>query len=71
MTTTRLLGAAAFAALMGGAAFAQSPAQPAQSPAVPPAAAPASPAVGQLVAKGDIVDTLKADGHFGTFVRPT
>ncbi|WP_172448569.1 fasciclin domain-containing protein [Caulobacter mirabilis] len=69
MTTTRLLGAAAFAALMGGAAFAQSPAQSAQAPAVPPAAAPATPTAGQLVAKGDIVDTLKADGHFGTFVK--
>lgn len=88
MTMTRLLGAAAVAALLTGTAYAQTPAAPA--PAAKPAAAPApatttAPAAtvatpaptpvattapaGQLVAKGDIVETLKGDPDFTTLVK--
>ena len=99
MNMKRLLGAAAVAALLGGAAYGQTPTAPAEVPkpvvvvaptppvappassiVTPPAAAattttttttvtPATPAVSQVVAKGDIVDTLKADGHFKTFIK--
>jgi uncharacterized surface protein with fasciclin (FAS1) repeats len=89
MTMTRLLGAAAAAALLAGAAQAQSPATPptettppvATPPTVTPAvpAAPATsvvaptppaatPAPG-LTARGDIVETLKANGQFKTLVK--
>jgi uncharacterized surface protein with fasciclin (FAS1) repeats len=45
-------------------------AAPASSPAAAPATVPAmAPMTGQLVAKGDIIETLKADGHFTTFVK--
>ncbi|MDO8296313.1 MAG: fasciclin domain-containing protein [Caulobacter sp.] len=74
MNIKRLLGATAVAALLSGAAWAQTPAAPAATPApVTPAAAPmtmpGTPVAGQLVARGDIIETLKADGHFTTFVK--
>ena len=104
MTLKHLLGAAAVAALLGNAAWAQAPATPAEAPkpalaaptppiatpdaapaVTPPASAPASsivtppatapapgaaaPAASPLVAKGDIVETLKADGHFKCFIK--
>lgn len=94
MTMTRLMGAAAVAALIAGAANAQTPQTPptettppvAAPPAVqatppvvtppavaaPSAAAPASavaPAAGALVARGDVIETLKADGRFTTLVK--
>lgn len=100
MTTKRLLGAAAIAALLSSAAWAQTPASPAEAPkpavvaptppiaasdsaaavappassvVTPPATTPtvvaAAPIAGQLVAKGDIIETLKADGHFKTFLK--
>ena len=82
MTMTRLLGAAAVAALLTSAAQAQ---QPTTAPATPPAATPAKPATpatattaatpatpatpSPAAAKGDIVETLKADGKFTTLVK--
>ncbi|MBP7703866.1 MAG: fasciclin domain-containing protein [Caulobacter sp.] len=95
MITTRLLGAAAVAALLAGSAFAQTTAQPAKptttettppaaappaakptppaatpaTPATPSAAAPAAATGGQVVASGDIVDTLKASGNFTTLLK--
>jgi uncharacterized surface protein with fasciclin (FAS1) repeats len=95
MITTRLLGAAAVAALLAGSAFAQTTAQPAKPtttettppaaappaakptppaatpamPATPSAAAPAAATGGQVVASGDIVDTLKASGNFTTLLK--
>lgn len=80
MTMTRLLGAAAAAALLSGTAYAQQPA-PAPAPATPAAPAPAAatpapaaatpaPAAGaQVAAKGDIVETLKGSGQFTTLVK--
>lgn len=84
MTMTRLMGAAAVAALLAGAAHAQTPAaQPAPATAAPaPASTPApttataaapspmAPAsAGQLAAKGDIVDTLRGNPQFSTLVK--
>lgn len=90
MTMTRLLGAAAVAALLAGAAQAQTPAAPPTeitppvaappaatppvvatppSPTAPVAATPATPAGPGLTAKGDIVETLKANGQFKTLVK--
>ncbi len=98
MTLKTLFGAAATAALLSTAAFAQTSAAPAETPrpaavaptppitapegpvaATPPASSivtppattptPVAPAADQLVAKGDIVETLKADGHFKTLVK--
>ncbi len=94
MTMTRLMGAAAVAALLAGAAQAQTPPSettpptatpPAVTPPTPaapavkvtpsvvapvPSATPATPAVpATLVAKGDLIDTLKADGRFKTLVK--
>lgn len=103
MNTNRLMGAAAVAALLSTAAWAQAPmpptdtpkpatiaptppvttpdaaspaatmAPPASSVVTPPATTPtpvtaSTPAV-QVVAKGDIIETLKADGHFKTFLK--
>lgn len=44
---------------------------PSSSIVTPPAAGPTpvTPEAGRLVARGDIVETLKADGHFKTFVQ--
>jgi len=67
-----LVSAAACAALLSSAAFAQTPAEtaPAAAPAPAPAvAAPAAPVATQVVANGDIVSTLKASGQFNTFVK--
>ncbi|MFZ4605000.1 MAG: fasciclin domain-containing protein [Caulobacter sp.] len=59
-------------------AAAPAPAAPATTPpapsivtpaAVSPAPAPAAIATSSVVAKGDIVETLKADGHFKTFIK--
>lgn len=100
MTMTRLMGAAAVAALLAGAANAQTPQTPPTeqtTPAAPPAvsatppavtpptpatpsaaptaatpaapAAVATPAAPALVAKGDVVETLKADGRFKTLIK--
>ena len=100
MNIQRLLGATAVAALLSGAAWAQTPAAPAEAakPAViaptppvapapepaattPPASSivtppattptPVAPAVAlsQVVARGDIIETLKADGHFKTLLQ--
>ncbi|MDO9473924.1 MAG: fasciclin domain-containing protein [Caulobacter sp.] len=99
MTMTRLLGAAAAAALLAGAAHAQTPptlptettppvaTPPTVTPAAPatsattatpatPAPATASatpttpkPAAPTLVARGDIVETLKANGQFKTLIK--
>lgn len=101
MNMSRLLGAAAVAALLGSAAWAQTPATPAETPKpapvapTPPVATPADPVAptqaappassivnppaaaptpvtstaSRLVARGDIVETLKADGHFTTFIK--
>ena len=100
MNIQRLLGATAVAALLSGAAWAQTPAAPAEAakPAViaptppvapapepaattppassivtPPATAPTpvAPTVApsQVVARGDIIETLKADGHFKTLLQ--
>ncbi len=98
MKTKHLLGAAAVAALLSNAAWAQTPATPAEAPApaavaptppiatpdattppatsivTPPAATPspvaaAAPMAGKLVAKGDIIETLKADGQFKTLLK--
>ena len=94
MNTKRLFGAAAVAALLSTAAWAQTPATPAEAPkpavvaptppvATPDAAtpsatsivapmaptAPAAPVAGKLVAKGDIIETLKADGQFKTLLK--
>lgn len=102
MITTRLLGAAAVAALLAGSAYAQTAAQPAKptttettppasappaakpapaaatpaTPAAPSAAATPAPAAsataasgGQVVAQGDLVDTLKASGQFNTLLK--
>ncbi len=72
MTMTRLLGAAAVAALLAGAAQAQTPAAPPTETTPPVAAPPATPAMSAgpgLTAKGDIVETLKANGQFKTLVK--
>lgn len=83
MTMTRLMGAAAVAALIAGAANAQTPQTPPteQTPPVAPPAARATPPVatpptpsapasaGALVARGDLVDTLRADGRFKTLIK--
>ncbi|MCF8504412.1 MAG: fasciclin domain-containing protein [Caulobacter sp.] len=94
MNTKRLLGAAAAAALLSNAAWAQAPATPAEAPppaviaptppiatpdaATPPATSvvtptaptpPVAPVAGKLVAKGDIIETLKADGQFKTLLK--
>jgi len=46
------------------------PAPAAAAPAKPATPVAATPApAGQVMAKGDIVETLKADGHFTTFVK--
>jgi len=57
----RLLSAAAVAALMSGAAMAQT--APSAADQTPPAAA--SP----VVAKGDLVETARASGQFTTFIK--
>ena len=62
MDLLRLSAAVASAALMASPALAQTT-TPAPAPATPPAAAP-TPALG-----GDIVDTLRAKGQFGTFLK--
>ncbi len=65
MKKLTLLSAVASLALLAGGAFAQPAA-----PAAPPAALVPAPAVpGALVARGDIVDTLKASGKFTVLVR--
>ena len=65
MSSTRLFAAAALATLMVTPAFAQEPAAAAAAPA--PAAA--APAMAKPVAvQGDLVDTLKLNGQFTTFV---
>lgn len=85
MTMTRLLGAAAVAALLAGAAQAQTPAAPptettppaTSPPVLTPPASPAAPVAGTpamsagpgLTAKGDIVETLKANSQFKTLVK--
>lgn len=69
MSFSRILTAsAAVAALWAGAAFAQAPAAPAPAPAAP-AAAPAPAATAQVVAKGDLMDTVRQSGQFTTFVK--
>lgn len=89
MTITRLLGAAAAAALLAGTAHAQTPPTPATEatppvatppsvtpaapattapPAAPAPSAPPSTAAPGLVARGDIVETLKSSGQFETLV---
>ncbi len=89
MTMTRLLGAAAAAALLAGAAQAQTPPTESTPPvATPPGVTPAAPttpapapataatppaaamaASPALTARGDIVETLKANGQFKTLVK--
>ncbi|MDP2261307.1 MAG: fasciclin domain-containing protein [Caulobacter sp.] len=86
MTMTRLLGAAAAAALLAGAAQAQTPptlptetsppvaTPPAVTPAVPTTTVPApdtaaAAATPALTARGDIVETLRANGQFKTLVK--
>ena len=80
MNLYRLLTAAAAVALFTGAAHAQTAAEPttasepaaAPAPAVEPTAvavAPAAPAAPLVVAKGDLVETVKASGQFTTFVK--
>ena len=84
MHLSRLVSAAAVAALISGAAYAQTPAPaaadaaaaPAPAVAVPaqPAApavapAPAAPAYVPVAPNGDIVSTLKASGEFKTFLK--
>ena len=71
MTATRLLTAAATAALIAGAsgaAWAQTPPAAAQAPAAAapaPAAAPFKP----VVPAGDLVQTLVASGQFTTLIK--
>jgi len=82
MHLSRLISAAAVAALISGAAYAQTPAPtaaeapaaaatpaPAVAPAVAPAPAPAAPAYVPVAANGDIVSTLKASGEFKIFLK--
>lgn len=70
MTMTRLFTAAAAAALMSGAAFAQSAApmaaQMAAQEAVPQAQAPQTAPV---LAKGDLIETATASGQFTTLLK--
>jgi len=79
MHLTRFLTTAAVAALLAGAANAQTPAAPATKPAAttpaaasaqiaPDTAAVVAPAA-KVVAAGDIVDTAKASGQFTTFLK--
>jgi len=74
MTLMRLMTAAAVLTLTAGAAVAQTaapaaPATPAAA-AAPAAAAPATiPASTNVVANGDIVQTLKLAGQFNTFAK--
>jgi len=64
MQLTRFLTTAAVAALLAGAAQAQTP--PAAAPAAPAtAAAPGA----KVTPAGDIVDTVKASGQFTTFLK--
>ncbi|HEX6860116.1 MAG TPA: fasciclin domain-containing protein [Caulobacteraceae bacterium] len=84
MKSLRLLSAAAAAAFVASAAFAQeapvaAPAAPAPAPAAdvaadaaapaPVAAAPAAPAYKPIAPAGDLVETAKASGQFTTFVK--
>ncbi|UTP38059.1 fasciclin domain-containing protein [Phenylobacterium sp. LH3H17] len=67
MHLTRFLMTAAVAALLAGAAQAQTPVAPATK--APPAAAPAGAAAAKVIPAGDIVDTAKASGQFTTFLK--
>ncbi len=75
MHLTRFLTTAAVAALLAGAAQAQTPAPATKAPAQPPAAAaPADATAGataaaKVTAAGDIVETAKASGQFTTFLK--
>ena len=103
MNTKRLMGAAAVAALLSTAAWAQAPMTPAETakpatvaptppvatpdaampataatppassivtpPATAPAPVTAAAPTTRVVARGDIIETLKADGHFKTFLK--
>lgn len=80
MYLSRLVSAAAAAALISGAAYAQTPAPataevpaaapaPAVAAAPAPAPAPAAPAYVPVAANGDIVATLTASGQFKTFLK--
>lgn len=72
MRLTRLMSATAIAALLAGAAHAQT-ADPA--PSTPTAGAPSAQAGaearvgGEVVAAGDIVETVKASGQFTTLIK--
>jgi uncharacterized surface protein with fasciclin (FAS1) repeats len=70
MLNYRLLTAAAAAALVAGAAQAQT-AAPTSAPtdAAPAAAAAPTAGVQKVVAKGDIVETAKSSGQFTTFLK--
>jgi len=68
MHLTRFLTTAAVAALLAGAAQAQTPTAPAtKAPAQSPAAAPGAAA--KVTPAGDIVETAKASGQFTTFLK--
>jgi len=82
MFLSRVLSAAAVAAMISGAAYAQeaapaaapAPAAATPAPAAAPAAvavpaAPAAPAFTPVAPAGDIVATLKASGEFKTFLK--
>lgn len=60
---TRLLAASAAAAMLGGAALAQTPAAPAAAAPAPAAATP------RVMAAGDLIATAKASGQFTTLVK--
>lgn len=72
---TRLFATAAAAAMLGGAALAQTPATPAVpvAPAAPVTAAPSAPAPAaatpHVVAAGDLIATAKASGQFTTLIK--
>ncbi|MGE5502634.1 MAG: fasciclin domain-containing protein [Ignavibacteriales bacterium] len=77
MFLSRVVSAAAVAALISGAAYAQTAAPapadaaatPAPAAAAAPAPAPAAPAFTPVAPAGDIVATLKASGEFKTFLK--
>lgn len=74
MTFTRVLTAAVAVALFTGAAHAQTadataPAEPVAAAATPAPAVPAAPAFTPVVAKGDLIETVKASGQFTVFLK--
>lgn len=65
MQAFRFAAAFSLAALISAPAFAQT--APAEAPAPAPAAAPIPTAT--LAVKGDMIETLRATGHFNIFLR--